>query len=189
MDFFVKRPSTEITPAPPSSGFITGRSQWLSTIGLSVVVAVSLLVLPSPEPGFAKKKAAKGEKSQEAIDAEVKKTLEPLQTTLTDLMKKVQNRYLFSVKEADKLSEAHASLSDLMNQYPTHALLVKPAYEAAVILAQREQYLDAYQCLQFVATQFPQSPYGLKAKIQLHKLEKQLGADYFSADVKPNRPS
>lgn len=118
----------------------------------------------------AKKKAGKG-------DAELEKTLEPMNKTLAQLIVKAQSRALFSPKESGELVDIKYQLLDLMKDNTTNPLLIKPVYQAAVLCNQREQFDDAMDLYNFLIANFADSPYGLRAKGELQLLKKQIGAD------------
>lgn len=155
---------------------------------LAMALAIALLTIGlglSPALNYsaeAKKKAAGPDPAAQS-DADVKKIVDPINDQLGKLMVKVQSRALLSPDEAGQLGDIKYKLVDAYTQYPTNAQLVRPMYEAAVILMQRESYNDAYELFSYLAQGFPATPYGLKSKGQMSALEKRFGTDYFAADA------
>lgn len=152
---------------------------------LTTVMLIALL-LTCPAGALAGKKAKAGP-SQE--DTDVKAVIDKIDKPLNDLVIKEQSRVIFSPKDAGDLADIRVKLTDLITQYPKNLQLVRPAYQAGMLYTDREAFMDGYELLSFIATQFPDNPYGLKAKIKINQLEKKLGADYFPKDDPAVLPS
>jgi hypothetical protein len=141
--------------------------------------------------GFqAEAKKAAGPDPAAQAEAELKKSLDPVNDQLMKLMIKVQSRALLSPDEAGQLADLKYKLLDMMNQYPQSLQLARPAYQAGVLFTEREEYNDAYELFNYVAKGFTTNPYGLKAKGQIQQLEKRFGPAYFSVEaVSPTAPT
>jgi hypothetical protein len=122
-------------------------------------------------------------------DAELQKNLEPIAKVIDELNIKVQSRLLFSPKDSGQLSEVKYKLLDLLKDNATNPLMVKPLYQAAVLYTGREQFTDAYELFSYLSTNFPETPYGIRAKNEMFKLKKMLGDDYFVDDTAPPAPA
>ncbi|MEB3287668.1 MAG: hypothetical protein VKJ04_09210 [Vampirovibrionales bacterium] len=168
--------------------FAQSAARRIATSMAAVVVASSIMVA-APQPADAVKKGkndaaaaeAEAKAALEKEEAELKKVIDPLDKTLTDLMRKYDSRQLFSPSDAGKLSDAKYTMMDLMNQYPKSPLIAKPLFQTGFLLAERGKYDEAYELLNFLNTQQPQNPYGAKARVRLYQLQKRLGAEYFQA--------
>jgi hypothetical protein len=130
----------------------------------------------------AKKKAAGPDPAAQA-EAELKKTLEPINTELIKLMVKIQSRALLSPGEAGQIAELKYQLLDIINKNPQNALISTPLYQAGVLFSIREEYNDAYEMFNYLAGHFPETSYGTKAKGQIQQLEKRFGAGYFAIEA------
>ncbi len=118
-------------------------------------------------------------------DADLKKMLDPITVDLLKMLSSVDARALLSPTDEAKLVDIKFKLMDAMDQAPTNVLLVKPVYLAGLLFANRESFNDAHDLFGFLATGFPTNSYGLKAKVQMQQMEKQLGADYFGIAAAP----
>lgn len=137
-------------------------------------------------PADAKKKKDAGvDVAAEAAkqEAALKKELDPVNKQINDLMVKMQSRGLFSPTDAGKLTSVRFKLFDIISQYPAQPILAGPAYQAGLLLSEREEFHNAYELFSFVAESFPQHAYGLKAKSQIQQLERRLGANYFPKEL------
>ncbi|MBY0405917.1 MAG: hypothetical protein K2X66_18585 [Cyanobacteria bacterium] len=121
--------------------------------------------------------SAEAGKKKKGGDAELQKALTPITKIIDDLLSKVQSHYLFSPKDSGQLTTLKFQLLDLMKDNPTNPLLTKPIYQAATIYGQREQYGDSMDLYTFLVTNFPDTPYGLRAKMDLEQIKKQSGMD------------
>ncbi len=147
---------------------------------LSLIVLLACISCVSPVDA-AKKKKDDG-KDAAKQEAEIKAVVDPVDKTLTTLMVKIQSRGLFSPQDAGKLADVKIKLNGLIDQYPTSPLIVKSVFQAGLLFTEREDYMNGYELLSFLAAQFPENPYGLKAKSKILQLEKKLGSDYFPKD-------
>lgn len=143
------------------------------------LVLLSLLVLAPLEAADAAKKKKGGNADQAKIEAEVKAAVTPIEKILTTLSVKLQSRGLFSPQDAGQLADTKMKIFDLMSQYPTQPMIVRPVYQAGMILSDRGEYEDSYELLSFLSTQHGQTPYGIKAKAKMQQLERQLGPNFF----------
>lgn len=142
---------------------------------LLILFLVCLVVLTSIDPAMA---AAKKKKSK--TDIEVEKQLAPIVEVLTPLSQKGSARGLFSPDEAAQAMEVKLQLLDLIRDYPTNTMLVKPAYEAGRLFRYREMYDDAYDFYNYIQTNFPGSPYASQARVEIQRMKQQLGDQYFA---------
>lgn len=179
----------------PKDSFVFGRlaplSQWGSPFGgqrFAALTMASLLFfsLLSVGPGYLSAEAAKKKKG--GGDAELQKTLEPMAKSLDALMGKVQSHMLFSPKDSGALLSLKFQLMDLMKDNPNNPLLVKPLFQAGVIYAGREQFIDSYEMFNYLTTNFPDNPYGIRAKSEIQQLKKLLGENYFATEGPPAAP-
>lgn len=130
----------------------------------------------------AKKKAVGPDPAAQA-EAELQKTLEPINAELIRLMIKIQSRALLSPQEAGQITELKYQLLDILNRNPQNALITTPLYQAGVLFYIREEYNDAYEMFNYLAGHFPETSYGAKAKGQIQQLEKRFGAGYFAIET------
>lgn len=147
---------------------------------LGITLLIACMVMGTPVEA-AKKKKDDG-KDAAKQEAEIKAVIDPVDKTLTTLMVKIQSRGLFSPQDAGKLADVQLKLEGLMDLYPKAPQIVKSVFQTGILLTEREDYMNGYEMLSFVATQFPDNPYGLKAKSKILQLEKKLGPDYFPKD-------
>lgn len=154
-----------------------GQKMMAGLLTLLVLCTTSL----SLEPALAAKKKKGG-------DSELQKVLEPMTKTIDDLLAKVQSHYLFSAKDNDALVTLKYQVLDIIKDNPTNPLVMKPVYQTAVIYNKREQFIDAYDLFTFISANFPDTPYGQRAKGEITKMKKQLGEDYFPVDT-PTPPA
>jgi hypothetical protein len=143
-----------------------------------IALGLLLLLLCPLSADAAKKKKGGG-------DTELQKSLEPISQTLEGLLDKVQSNTLFSAKEAGELINLKFTMMDLIKDNPTSPLLMKPAYQAALLYKHREQFSDAYELFTFLNNTFPDTPYGQQARSELFKMKKLLGEHYFAPNPTP----
>ncbi|MGE0199647.1 MAG: hypothetical protein AB7P76_01625 [Candidatus Melainabacteria bacterium] len=135
-------------------------------------------------PAEAKKaKQDDGQAAAAAAEAELKKQVDPIAKELDGMMTKLQSRALFSPTDAGKLADIKYKLTDLISQYPDSPMIVRPVFQAATLFAEREEFLDAYELYNFLASGFAAQPYGMRSKVKLEQLKKELGADYFPKEL------
>lgn len=142
---------------------------------LLIVFLVLLIVLTAIDPVLA---ASKKKKSK--ADAEVEKALEPIVQELTPLSLKGASRGLFSPDEVSKALDIKLKLLDLIQEYPTSTVLIKPAYEAGRLFRAREMYDDAFDFYNYILVNFPNSPYAAQSRVEIQRMKQQLGEQYFS---------
>lgn len=111
---------------------------------------------------WAKKKSA----------AKVKKELEPLDKVLQKLRVKVQAHGLFSSDDAKALETLQSQFTQLMEEAPGQALMMRPVYQLAVLLEKRERYLEAYEAYYFVGLHFNETMFGRLSRSRLAQLSK-----------------
>lgn len=136
----------------------------------------------------AAKKAAEEAAAKSAQDAAMKaleKNIQPVGMVIEQLLMRSQSRYLFSPEDTGKLADAKFKLRDFMKDNPQSAVLIRPVYQTGILCFIREQFDDAYEMFSFLAANFPNDPYGLRAKAEIRQLKKKLGADYFN-DMQPD---
>lgn len=94
---------------------------------------------------------------------------------------------MFSPDEVSQALDIKLQLLDLIKDYPTSELLIRPAYEAGKLFRAREMYDDAYDFYNYIQTNFPNSPYASQARVEIQRMKQQLGEQYFaeSASMQP----
>lgn len=153
------------------------RRPWRARYGRALLLAVLITALGAGTmPTEAKKK--KGGVDP-AAEAKLKETLDGLTPTLSKLLGKIQSRYLFSPEDSGQLADIRYKLMDLMQQSPKNPLLIQPVYQAAVLSQKREAYDDAFEMFSFLAANFPDNQYGLRAQGEIQAMKRQLGEQYF----------
>ncbi len=145
---------------------------------LLIVFLMMLIMLTAIDPAMAVSK-----KKKSKADIEVQKQLDPIVQELTPLSNKGAARGLFSPDEVAKAMELKLKLLDLINEYPTSPLLVRPAYEAGRLFKAREQYDDAFDFYHYIEANFPNSPYATMARVEIQRMKQQLGNSYFADDT------
>jgi hypothetical protein len=116
-------------------------------------------------------------------DGKLKKALEPIDKTLGELYAKVQAHYLFGPEDRDNLTKAQIQLQDLMVAAKGNPLLAKNLYQAGFILSRREFFFDAFDFLTYVTTQYPDSPFALRCKVEIAQMKKVVGPQYFDEAI------
>lgn len=142
---------------------------------LLLIFLVLLILLTAIDPALAAPK-----KKKNKADAEVEKLLEPIVQDLSPLSQKGVSRGLFSPDDVAKALDIKLKLLDLINDYPTSPLLVKPAYEAGRLFRYREMYDDAFDFYNYIQTNFPDSPYATQARVEIQRMKQLLGESYFA---------
>jgi len=160
------------------------RHQFLRFLGLALLI---VCVISGTQAEAAKKKKDDG-KDAAKQEAEIKAIVDPVDKTLTTLTVKIQSRGLFSPQDAGKLADVKLKLEGLIDLYPKAPQIVKPIFQTGILLTEREDYLEGYELLSFLVNQFPDNPYGLKAKSKILQLEKKLGSDYFPKEDPAESP-
>jgi hypothetical protein len=154
------------------------------TLCLSILIGIAgLSTAPDADAAKKSKKAA-------ALEAEIKKTLTPLETTIDKLLAKCQSRVFFTPKDGTDLSQSQASLMALMDQYPNQPLLNRAIYQAATLYQCREMYSEAYILYSHLSETAPTTSYGRNASNEIFMLERRFGEAAFAgttpkADVVP----
>lgn len=143
--------------------------------GVLIVCLVLTMLLTAIDPAL-----AAGKKKKSKTDIEAEKGLEPFVQDLTSLSQKGAARGLFSPADMAKALEIKLQLLDLMQQYPGSPVLAKPAYEAGRLFRSREMYDDAFDFFNFIQTNFPTSPYGSQARVEIQRMKQLLGDSYFA---------
>lgn len=142
---------------------------WLQGLKLACtlwLVAGCLFISAVESPVVAKKK--KG-----PTEAQLKKDLEPLQKTLTELSQQAQNRLIFGPKESASLYDLQIKTLQLMQDYPAHPLLMQPIFEVGQLFQRKALWLDAYQAYDFVAKSYPNTLYAARATLLQKQVEPQ----------------
>ncbi len=144
---------------------------------LLVLFLVALILLTAIDPALAasKKKLSKADK-------EVQKVLDPITQVLTPLEQKSAARGLFSPDDVAQAMDVKLQLLDLIRDYPTSQLLVKPAYQAGRLFKSREMYDDAFDFYNYIQSNFPTSPYAAQARVEIQRMKQLLGDQYFATE-------
>lgn len=155
-----------------------------SRITASLLIGALVVSMTGITDSASAKRKKKDDGVDEAakIEAEITKALEPIQEELKTLLDKMQGRSLFSPEDAGELGTIKYTLMDLLHQYPDSQLLAKPVFQTATVYSHRQDYQDAYELYQYVKTQFPENPYGVKSKQSIDQLRKKLGEDTIPKD-------
>src|SRR5262245_41324010 len=130
-----------------------------------IVFLLLLVLLNCIDPAMAATK-----KRRSKADVELEKTLTPVVEELSPLSQKGASRGLFSPDEAAKTLDVKLKLLDLIHDYPTNEMLVKPAYEAGRLFRYREMYDDAYDFYNYIQSNFPNSPYAAQARVEIQRM-------------------
>jgi hypothetical protein len=145
---------------------------------LPVLVSAMALTLSTPSVAMAAPPSVKIKAPMS--DGKLKKALEPIDKTLGDLFAKVQAHYLFGPEDRDSLTQAQIQLQDLMVAANGNPLLAKNLYQAGYILSRREFFFDAFDLLSYVTTQYPDSPFSFRSKVEIAQMKKLVGPQYFA---------
>ncbi len=167
---------------------------WMAFAVIALISFASISI--APDYAVAAKKKSKEQIEQERLEAEklaqeeeakkiaeIKEKLAPLSDTLNELLKKKESKTLFSPEDAGKLAEVKYQLIDMIIENPDTSLIAKPAYQAGVLYAFREEFTDAYEVFSFLNSRFPREPYGVKARIRIAEMKKKMGEDYFPQEL------
>jgi hypothetical protein len=141
---------------------------------LLVIFLILLVMLTAIDPAL-----AGGKKKKSKADIEVEKALDPVVQELTPLTQKSTAHALFSPEEDSQAQDVKMKLLDLIKDYPTSELLVRPVFEAGRLFRAREMYDDAFDFYNYIQTNFPTSPYALQSKVEIQRMKQQLGDQYF----------
>jgi hypothetical protein len=154
-------------------------------VSVLCLMAALLLALPlwAPATGVRVSEAQAAKKSAKAKAAEQEKALEEVSKALDGLLAKSQSRLLFSPKDAGSLSEIKYQLIELLQNAKGNPALAKPVYQAGVLFARRDEYLEAYDLLQQLTLAFPESPYSVRARAEIGLLKRTYGEAAFPAEI------
>jgi len=111
------------------------------------------------------------------------KQVSTISDQLIKLQMAIEGGHLLSPDEAGQLVSLKYQLQDMLMQSPATPQLDKCLYIAAMLFTEREAYDNAYELYGNLSESFPSTPYGLRAKAQMQRLEKKYGADTFAAYI------
>lgn len=154
----------------------------LDTVKRAAVVCCALTMclalLVNPVDAAKKKKA----------DAELEKALTPITKILDELVVKAEANALFSAKENGEMLDVKFKLIDLMKDNGKNAGMAKPMFQTGLIMVKREQFSDAYELFNYIATNFVDSPYSGQARMEMNKMKKLLGEEQYNVLVSEAAP-
>jgi hypothetical protein len=110
-------------------------------------------------------------KKKKLTDAEITTLLEPITKDINGISTKVKSRRLLSPEENEKLMAAYDTLSGLMQDASGNPQLLAPLYQLGVLFTARQNWLEAYDSLDYVAKNYANTPYAARAQrylIQVH---------------------
>ena len=139
---------------------------------LTSLIAFACLLLPLAMPELA------SAKSKKASAKTLTKEWEPYAEKLTMLNNKVIARRLFTPEDGDTLVMLIESSQMLQARYAKVPEFAPMLYQLAGLFKAREHWFEAFDAYQSIVLNYGESPYALKAKVQLGCLKQELGEAY-----------